>query len=48
MAHDVEQRMIVRKEELMAAELNRLREQDSMDFAVITGHQSEKTLNLRW
>jgi len=33
----------------MAAELNRLREQASMGFAVITGHQSEKTTNtLRW
>ncbi|MDA9215091.1 phage terminase large subunit [Planktomarina temperata] len=49
MAQDVEQRMGVRKEELMAAELNRLREQASMGFAVITGHQSEKTTNtLRW
>ena len=49
MAQDVEQRMGVRKEELMAAELNRLREQASMGFAVITGHQSEKTINnLRW
>jgi hypothetical protein len=47
MAQDVEQRMGVRKEELMAAELNRLREQASMGFAVITGHQSQKT-NLRW
>ena len=48
MAQDVEQRMGVRKEELMAAELNRLREQASMGFAVITGHQSETTINLRW
>ncbi|MDB4106149.1 phage terminase large subunit [Planktomarina temperata] len=49
MAQDVEQRMGVRKEELMAAELNRLREQASMGFAVITGHQSEKTTNThRW
>ncbi len=51
MAQDVEQRMVVRKEELMAAEINRLREQASMGFAVITGHQSEKTsttTNLRW
>ncbi|MDB2466791.1 phage terminase large subunit [Planktomarina temperata] len=49
MAQDVEQRMGVRKEELMAAELNRLREQASMGFAIITGHQSEKTTNnLRW
>ena len=49
MAQDVEQRMGVRKEELMAAEINRLREQASMDFAVITGHQSgETTNNLRW
>ena len=48
MAQDVEQRMGVRKEELMAAEINRLREQASMGFAVITGHQSEKTINLRW
>ncbi|MDA8713181.1 phage terminase large subunit [Planktomarina temperata] len=49
MAQDVEQRMGVRKEELMAAEINRLREQASMGFAIITGHQSEKTSNnLRW
>ena len=49
MAQDVEQRMGVRKEELMAAEINRLREQASMGFAVIAGHQSEKTTNsLRW
>ena len=49
MAQDVEQRMGVRKEELMAAEINRLREQASMGFAVITGHQSgETTNNLRW
>ena len=49
MAQDVEQRMGARKEELMASELNRLREQASMGFAVITGHQSEKTTNtLRW
>ena len=50
-AQDVEQRMGVRKEELMAAELNRLREQTSLSFAIITGHQSEKTsttTNLRW
>ena len=41
--------MGVRKEELMAAELNRLRERASMGFAVITGHQSEKTnQGLRW
>ena len=48
MAQDVEQRIVVRKEELMAAELNGLREQASMGFAVITGHQSEKAINLRW
>ena len=49
MAQDVEQRMGVRKEELMAAEINRLREQASMGFAVITGHQSgEATNNLSW
>jgi choline kinase len=48
MAQDVEQRMGVHKEELMAAEINRLREQASMGFVVITGHQSEKTINLRW
>ena len=51
MAQDVEQRMGVRKEELMAAELNRLREQASLGFAITTSHQSEKTsiaTNLRW
>ena len=37
--------------ELMAAELNRLREQASLGFAIITGHQSEKTsitTSLKW
>jgi len=37
--------------ELMSAELNRLREQASLGFAIITGHQSEKTSttnNLKW
>ena len=48
MAQDVEQRMGVRKEELMAAGMIKLREQASMCFAVITGHQSETTINLRW
>ena len=48
MAQDVEQRMGVRKEELMAAEMNRLREQASMGFAIITGHQSATTIHLRW
>ena len=48
MAQDVEHRMVVLKEELTAAELNRLREQASVGFAVITGHQSEKAINLRW
>ena len=50
-AQDVEQRMGVGNEELMAAELNRLRAQTSLGFAIITGHQSEKTstiTNLRW
>ena len=50
-AQDVEQRMGVGNEELMAAELNRLRAQTSLGFAIITGHQSEKTsttTNLIW
>ena len=48
MAQDVEVRMGERKEELMSAELNSLREQASMGFAVITCRQSETTTNLRW
>ena len=48
MAQDVEQRMGARKDELMAAEINRLREQASMGFAIITGHQSATTIHLRW
>jgi len=47
MAQDVEQRMGVRREEMMVAELDRLRDAASMGYAVITGHQSQKT-NLRW
>ena len=48
MAQDVEQRMGVRREEMMVAELDRLRDAASMGYAVITGHQSQKTNNLRW
>jgi inactivated superfamily I helicase len=48
MAQDVEVRMGVRREEMMVAELDRLRDAASMGYAVITGHQSQKTINLRW
>jgi len=48
MAQDVEQRMGARREELMVLELDRLREQASMGFAIITGRPKEKTTNLRW
>ena len=48
MAQDVEVRMGVRREEMMVAELDRLRAAASMGYAVITGHQSQKTINLRW
>ena len=48
MAQDAEQRIGARREELMSVELDRLREQASLGFALITGHQSEKTINLRW
>ena len=48
MAQDVEVRMGVRREEMMVAELDRLRDAASMGYAVITGHQSQKTNNLRW
>ncbi|MDA8767549.1 phage terminase large subunit [Planktomarina temperata] len=47
MAQDVEVRMGVRREEMMVAELDRLRDAASMGYAVITGHQGQKT-NLRW
>ena len=47
MAQEVEKRMGARREDLMVAKLDRLREQASMGFATITGHQKEKT-NLRW
>ena len=47
MAQDVEQRMGARQKELMVLELDRLREQASMGFAIITGHQKEKTTTLR-
>jgi len=51
MAQDAEQRIGARREELMSVELDRLREQASLGFALITGHQSEKTnttTSLRW
>ena len=48
MAQDVEVRMGVRREEMMVAELDRLRDAASMGYAVITGYQSQKTTNLRW
>ena len=47
MAQDVEVRMSVRREEMTVAELDRLRAAASMGYAVITGHQGQKT-NLRW
>ena len=47
MAQDVEQRMSIRREEMMVLELDRLRAAASMGYAVITGHQGQKT-NLRW
>ena len=48
MAQDVEQRMGVHREKMMVAELDRLRDAASMGYAFITGHQSQKTINLRW
>jgi hypothetical protein len=48
MPQDVEQRMGARREELMVAELDRLRDQASMGLAVITGHQKQKPNSLRW
>lgn len=48
MAQDAEVRMGARKEELMVAELDRLKAAASMGLAVITGHQGQKTNSLRW
>jgi hypothetical protein len=51
MAQDVEQRMGVRREEMMVLELDRLKAAASMGYAVITRHQSEKTStanNFKW
>jgi len=47
MAQDVEQRMSIRKEELMMAEVNRMKDQATMGLAVISGHQA-LTKSLRW
>lgn len=47
MAQNVEVRMGTRCEELMIAELDRLRDQASMGLAVITGHQEQRA-TLRW
>ena len=46
-AQNVEVRMGTRCEELMIAELDRLRDQASMGLAVITGHQEQRA-TLRW
>jgi hypothetical protein len=48
MSQDSEVRMGVRKEELMVAELDRLKAAASMGLAVLTGHQGQKTNSLRW
>ena len=48
MAQDAEVRMGARKEELMVAELDRLKAAASMGLAVLTGHQGQKTNSLRW
>jgi hypothetical protein len=47
MAQDVEQRMSIRKEELMMAEVSRMKDQANMGLAVISGHQAH-TKSLRW
>jgi hypothetical protein len=47
MAQDVEQRMSIRKEELMMSEIHRLKDQSNMGLAVISGHQAV-TKSLRW
>jgi hypothetical protein len=48
MAQDAKVRMGARKEELMVAELDRLKAAASMGLAVITGHQGQETNSLRW
>jgi hypothetical protein len=48
MAQDAEMRMGARKEELMIAELGRLKAAASVGLAVITGHQGKETKGLRW
>ena len=48
MAQDAEVRIGARKEELMVAELDRLKAAASIGLAVITGHQGQKTNSLRW
>ena len=48
MAQDAKVRMGARKEELMVAELGRLKAAASMGLAVFTGHQGQETNSLRW
>ena len=50
MAQDVENRIQVRREEKLMAEINRMKDQASLGFAVFTGHNSEGLLkgDLRW
>ena len=48
MAQDVEVHMGVRRDEMMVAELYRLKAGAYLGLGVITGHQSQKTIYLRW
>jgi inactivated superfamily I helicase len=48
MAQDAEVRMGASRDELMVAELDRLKAAASLGLAVITGHQGQETNSLRW
>ena len=48
MAQDVEVHMGVRGDEMMVAELDRLKAGAYLSLGAITGHQSQKTIYLRW
>ena len=40
MAQDAEERIAIRQEERLMAEVNRIKDQASLGFAVVMGHQS--------
>jgi hypothetical protein len=49
MAQDAEERIAIRQEERLMAEVNRIKDQASLGFAVVMGHQGhDHTRTMKW